>query len=128
MKDDEFISAVKTTSGIDDNDHCTDAIRATLTVLGQRVAGGQPHNLAAQLPATVGSYLPAEGAGESFSVDEFYERVAQAEGCRTQDARRHARAVMAAIRSAVEPGEFEDLTAQLPGDYADLLGISPVQH
>jgi uncharacterized protein (DUF2267 family) len=128
MKDDEFFSAIKTTSGIDDTGHCREAVRATLSVLGQRVAGGQTHNLAAQLPGTVASYLPPEGAGESFSVEEFYERVGQAEGCDAQQARKHARAVMAAIRSAVEPGEFDDLTAQLPAAYADLLGISPVQH
>lgn len=130
MKDDEFFSAVRTTSGIDDVDHCKDAVRATLAVLGQRVSGGQTHNLAAQLPGTVGSYLPPEGAGESFSVQEFYDRVANAEdrGCSAQQARRHARAVAAAIKAAVEPGEFDNLTAQLPAEYEDLLSISPVQH
>ena len=34
----------------------------------------------------------------------------------------------AAIKAAVEPGEFDHLTAQLPPDYEDLLGLAPVQH
>ncbi|MGH3522389.1 MAG: DUF2267 domain-containing protein [Mycobacterium sp.] len=83
MKDDEFISAVRPTSGIGDTERCRGAVRATLSVLGQRVAGGQTHNLAAQLPELVATYLPPEGGGESFSVEEFYDRVAQAgeRGC-----------------------------------------------
>lgn len=130
MKDDEFISAVRTTSGISDTAHCSDAIRATLSVLGQRVSGGMTHNLAAQLPQEVATYLPLEGHGEPFGVQEFYDRVASAEehGCTGQQARHHARAVAAAIKSAVEPGEFANLAAQLPADYDDLLGAGPVQH
>ncbi len=40
----------------------------------------------------------------------------------------NTRAVAAAIKAAVEPGEFDNLTAQLPADYEDLLGTGPVQH
>jgi uncharacterized protein (DUF2267 family) len=35
---------------------------------------------------------------------------------------------VAAIKAAVTPGELEHLVAQLPDDYAELLGTEPVQH
>jgi uncharacterized protein (DUF2267 family) len=57
MKDEEFLSAVKAASGIDDTEHCKDAAKATLSVLGQRLAGGQTHNLTAQLPADYADLL-----------------------------------------------------------------------
>ena len=74
--------------------------------------------------------IPSEGRGERFDLQEFYRRVADREGsgCTERDARRHARATMAAIKAAITPGEFEHLVAQLPDDYAELLVTEPGQH
>jgi uncharacterized protein (DUF2267 family) len=36
--------------------------------------------------------------------------------------------VAAALKVGLSAGEWNDLTAQLPDDYADLLGTEPVQH
>ena len=128
MKDEELISAIQDTSGIRDAEHVKDAARATLSVLGQRVAGEETRHLAAQLPPTFAEMLPTEGGAESFDIEEFYRRVAEMEsrGCSNQDARRHARAVMAAVKAAVTPGEFDDLMSQLPSDFAELVGTGPV--
>jgi uncharacterized protein (DUF2267 family) len=66
--------------------------------------------------------------GESFDLQEFYRRVAEMEGhgCSNQDARRHAKAVVAAVKSAVAPGEFDDLVSQLPSEYGELVSTGPV--
>jgi hypothetical protein len=45
-----------------------------------------------------------------------------------QQARGHARAVAAALKTSLTGGEFEQLATQLPGEYDDLLGTGPVQH
>jgi uncharacterized protein (DUF2267 family) len=47
-------------------------------------------------------------------------------GCSNQDARRHAKAVVAAVKSAVAPGEFDDLVSQLPSEYGELVSTGPV--
>lgn len=130
MKEHEIISAVRQSAGLDTPEHAEQAVRATLRMLGSRLAGGETSDLAAQLPPGIAEVLPASGPGERFGLDEFYQRVAENEGwgCTAEQARQHARAVLAAIKASVTPGEFEDLTDQLPDEYADLLGIEPVQH
>jgi uncharacterized protein (DUF2267 family) len=127
MKDEEFISAIRKTSGIEDAEQVKTAARATLRVLSERVSGNQPRGLAGQLPPVVADDMPDQGGGERFGIDEFYQRIAEAEGCSHDDARRHARAVMAAVASAVGRSEIENMLSQLPSDYVDL-GISGPTH
>lgn len=129
MKHDEIVAAVRKTSGLEDTQHAEAATRATLSVLGTRLAGGEPGDLRSQLPDSIADALPETGRGETFGVEEFYRRVQEAEDrdCTQDGAREHARAVIAAIRGSVSEGEFADLTAQLPADYRDdLLSTAPV--
>lgn len=130
MKQDELVSAIRATGGFTSMGQAETATRATLTVLGERLSGGEPRDLAAQLPGAIAEALPPVGAGERFGVEEFYRRVAALEGdlCPAPKARRHARAVVAGLKASVSPTEFEDVAAQLPSDYADLLGREPVIH
>ncbi|HYH31972.1 MAG TPA: DUF2267 domain-containing protein [Pseudonocardia sp.] len=129
MQQHELVSAVTGTTGMSSAD-ADRALRATVQVLGSRLAGGQTAKLAAQLPTELASALPAEGAGERFDVEEFYRRVADAEGegCTATQARQHARATMAAFKAGLTGHEFDHVATQLPPDYADLLGTEPVQH
>jgi len=130
MKQDELVSAIRTTGGFESARQAERAVRATLAVLGERISGGETRDLAAQLPAAFAEVLPPRGAGERFGVQEFYRRVAEFEGdsCTAAKARRHARAVVAALKTGISPAEFEDVAGQLPADYADLLSREPVIH
>jgi uncharacterized protein (DUF2267 family) len=129
MKEHEIIAAVRRTAGLADRESAERAVKATLSVLGQRLAGGEPHDLASQLPPGLAEALPDEGPGERFGIDEFYRRVAEAEGGSPETAREHARAVAAVLKAAVTPGELEDVLAQLPDEYHELFSVSgPVRH
>jgi uncharacterized protein (DUF2267 family) len=50
MTFDEFTTRVQERGGFDTRDHAERATRAVLAVLGQWLAGGEPSDLAAQLP------------------------------------------------------------------------------
>ncbi|MDQ4116265.1 MAG: DUF2267 domain-containing protein [Actinomycetota bacterium] len=128
MKQHELISAVADSAHLTDHGAAEQAVRSTLRVLGYRLAGGQSANLAAQLPGDLGELLPADAPGRRFDVEDFYRQVADDEGVPQAQARRHARATMAAVAAAVTDEEFAKLTAQLPADYDDLLQTEPVQH
>lgn len=128
MQYDNLISAVRESAHIAEHDVADRAVRSTLTVLGQRVAGGQGANLAAQLPGDLGDMFPADAPGERFDLAEFYQRVAEQEGVTEAQARQHARATMAAVTVAVTDGEVDALTSQLPDEYADLMQSENVQH
>lgn len=101
MNDDELISAIQENSDLDDRDEVERAAYATLTVLGLRLAGG-------------------------FSLDDFYDRVGRLEGTGHDEARRHARAVMAGVKAAIDRYEWDNILDQLPADYADLMVAGPV--
>ncbi len=126
----QLVSAVKDTARIPTHDAAEQAVHATLKVFGERLAGGETKDLASQLPPAFAQDLPAEGPGERFGVEEFYRRVANYEPgeCTPQEARRHARAVAAALKASLSGGEFGHIAAQLPSDFDDLLGTGPVQH
>jgi uncharacterized protein (DUF2267 family) len=130
MQESQLLSAVRDTGQLSDQDQARDAVRATLGVLGRRLSGGEPHDLASQLPKGIADALPEQGAGERFGVDDFYQRVAEAESgeATPEEARRHSRAVMAALKAGLTGREFDHIAEQLSPDYADLLGTGPAQH
>ena len=126
----QMVSAVQETARIPTHDEAEKAVRATLRVLGQRLAGGETSDLASQLPQAFASELPPEGPGERFGLEEFYRRVAEEEpGEQSPEAaRRHARAVLAALKNSLTGREFDHIASQLPAEYSDLLQTGPVQH
>lgn len=130
MKEHEIVSAVRKTTEFSNPEDAERAVRATLAVLGERLAGGETSDLASQLPPALAEALPATGLGERFGIDEFYQRVAEREGpgCTPDHARQHARAVAQVLKGSVTPGEFDEVATQLPKDYEDLLSTEPVQH
>jgi uncharacterized protein (DUF2267 family) len=122
MKSEQFIGEVRNFAELETNENAEKAIRVTLQTLKERLAGNEPSNLAAQLPPEVAEFVEGEGSGEGFSVEEFYERVAQREGVGTDEAIRHARAVATVLQTAVTGGELEDVRSQLSNDYEELFG------
>jgi uncharacterized protein (DUF2267 family) len=129
MQEHEFVAAVKESLGLPDNQAAERAVKATLTVLGQRLEGGEAKDLASQLPGSLADALPNEGAGERFDVDTFYQRIAEqeGEGVTVAQARQHARAIAKGLETALTDGEWQNFTSQLSQDYQDFLGTEPVQ-
>lgn len=130
MQEHEFVSAVKESLELPDNATAERAVRATLTVLGQRLEGGESKDLASQLPGGLADALPSEGGGERFDVDTFYQRIAEQEGdgVTVAQARQHARAIAKGLETALTDGEWQNFTSQLPTDYQDFLGTEPVEN
>ncbi len=124
MKGEQFIAEVRNLAELYSTEDAEKAIRATLETLKERLAGNEPSNLAAQLPPDVAVFVEGDGGREAFSVQEFYERVAEKEGANSEEAVKHARAVATVLQTAVTGGELEDLRSQLGNDYKELFGQS----
>lgn len=123
MQYDEFINDVRDRGALADREHARQATTATLEVLGERLAGGEPSDLSAQLPAELKPLLDQhEGSAQTFDVDDFFRRIADREGqgCGSEQARDHARVVLAVLSRAVSDGEIANLRSQLPAGYAPL--------
>lgn len=97
------------------------AIRATLRTLAERLSGEEAEHLASQLPPGIAEHLRHErsGAGESFDLQEFFERVDERDGVADEPrAVYHARVVIEVLGEAVTEGEMDDIRSQLPAEYA----------
>lgn len=120
MQYDAFVGQVQDRARLPSLGDTVAAIRATLHTLGERLSGDEAEDLAAQLPREIALYLHMADEQESFSLDEFFERVAEREPADLPAAVHHARAVIAVVQEAVTPGEIADVRAQLPADYDPL--------
>jgi uncharacterized protein (DUF2267 family) len=97
--------------------------RATLQTLADRISGGEAEDLVAQLPKPLKDEVhPQREEAEAFDVDEFVRRVSERAHVDEQTARAGAVAVLTTVREAVTPGEFDDITSQLPQEYRELVG------
>ena len=123
MKYDEFIKEVQTRGHMGSRQEAETATKATLETLAERLTGGEPHDLASQLPPELAGHLRYEGeeASDPFSLEEFFERVnKREEGVDLPRAVYHARVVIEVLGEAVTKGEMEHVRSQLPEEYESL--------
>jgi uncharacterized protein (DUF2267 family) len=121
----EFLERVADRAGLP-HDAAERATAAVLEALGERIAGGEVEDLAAQLPAALRPPLESgnsatAGKAKAMSLEEWVERIAELEGVSPEQAREHARAVLRTLEEAVSRKEFRDVLAQLPDDHLELL-------
>lgn len=116
----EFIKQVQSRASLDSRDAAMKATQATLEALGQRLFGGEPSDLAAQLPRELAGCLRQGPKSEAFDLSEFYRRISRKEGIEIEEASAHARAVIEVLCEAVTQGEIDDIRSQLPEDFAAL--------
>lgn len=123
----EVTRTVQRRTGMESYDHAEQAVRATLTVLAQRLSA-EGTALIAQLPAGLAACVAADAVPEQFGLDEFYRRVARLEGrrCTVERGRRHARAVTTTLQE-MAVAVHRLVTGSLPAGWSDLVpaGAAP---
>jgi uncharacterized protein (DUF2267 family) len=120
MQYEEFITRVAQSAGVS-QDTAAALTRATLATLAERISGGEARDLAAQLPARLQTPLMgAEEQAEKFSFEEFVARTQDRAGVDAHIAEVGVEAVLATLRDAVSPGEFDDVLSQLPAEFHGL--------
>lgn len=130
MQFSQFLGQVQHRAQLPTLGHALSATRATLVTLGERLAGGEPADLAAQLPREISHFVttgePASlGTGQRFDLNEFINRVAMREGVDLPVAAQHAQAVFSVLTDAVSAGEMSQVCGQLPEDIRRLFGEAP---
>jgi uncharacterized protein (DUF2267 family) len=125
----EFLGKVQDRARLSSLGDADTATRATLTTLRERLAGGEPKDVASQLTDSIARYLEAPGREEPviFSIDEFYDRVSQRAGVERSTASFQARAVVSVLSEAVTAGEVHDIREQLPPEFEPLFHFEPLE-
>jgi uncharacterized protein (DUF2267 family) len=126
LRYDEFIGQVQHRAGLGSHAEAERATRATLETLAERLAGGEAHDLASQLPAELARSLeaPDAGIGAKLTLDEFFELVSERERADLPTATFHARVVIGVLTEAVSMGEIQDVRVQLPAAFAQLFNVA----
>ena len=114
----EFIEEVRCRARLATFDEAVTATQATLATLRERMPAGQANDLGAQLPEEVGLYLMEGNKGESFDLDEFFDRVMAREGTDLTQAVFHAGVVLQVLREQADPRLVEEILEGLPDDYS----------
>ncbi|HEY4095347.1 MAG TPA: DUF2267 domain-containing protein [Baekduia sp.] len=117
-----FIATVEREADVP-HDQAERAVTATLETLGERISGGEAHDLAGQLPPEL-QRLVDRHAGDGprpLSAGEFFQHVQSRERVPIMEARDHVRAVFVALRQTVDPEEIADLASELPRELELLL-------
>jgi uncharacterized protein (DUF2267 family) len=121
---DELVGRVAERAGLD-RERARRAAEAVLEVLAYRITAGQVEDLELRLPPELQPALERGKAqrrpARPLSLDTFLALIADREGVDRGQAAEHARAVLAVLREAIGEAEFDDTTAQLPGEYQVLL-------
>jgi uncharacterized protein (DUF2267 family) len=117
MNFDEFVGEVQHRARLASEGEAVRAISATFHVLGQRLYGGEVEDLAAQLPREISAYLHTAQEQTTYSLDEFFEKVAEHEEIDLPESVHHTRAVIDVMSDVVSAGEMRDVRAQLPEEY-----------
>ena len=120
MNYDEIIARVAERTGLFKGEAAA-LTRATLATLAERIGGGEARDLAVHLPGPPqDALLPTKEQAEVFGFDEFVDRVAERTGRDPIASRSAVDAVLATLREAVPPNEFDHVLGNLPGDFQRL--------
>lgn len=114
-----FIGQVQNRAELPSQEDAVRVTRITLETLSRRIDPNEAEDLAAQLPEEIGRHLAKVDDLESFSWEEFVERIAQKGAYgddEVADAVHHARVVMDVVDEAITGNELENVRGQLPDD------------
>lgn len=118
----DFLATVKEFGGPEDQQQAAEVTKVVLEDLGKRLHGGEPHDLAAQLPEDFKDAVTVQADAQPITddVDDFLRRVADHLGTDPEQARTQVAAVLRTVSSAVSDGEVQDLRSQLPAGFGPL--------
>jgi uncharacterized protein (DUF2267 family) len=121
-----FITVVRERAGVP----TAEAERAacgTLQTLSRRISVGEAEDIAERLPDELRSCVALDGSRQMFHLDGFIQRLEEQLGVDRGMAVREAKAVVAALWSTIGSEEFDDMRAELPKDFDQLLDEAVAQ-
>jgi uncharacterized protein (DUF2267 family) len=97
-------------------------VKATVQALSEQASSKQFHDLLEQLPGELKQTATATSSGATQrSLEDFTERVRDLSGVDPSEAREDIRAAVASLAETVSYEQLEDLIAELPPAFMDLL-------
>jgi len=128
MRYNELVDRVQEQGGFGARGEAEEALRATLSVLGECLYRTERRHLASQLPKEAKDFLYEYIDGEVtrhevtyFTLEEFYNQVGARADVTLTHAIERARAVIAVLREVIPEGEWKHIIREMPNEYRELL-------
>lgn len=120
-----FLETVRDRAGLSSMADARDATVATLRTLGERLSEDQAMDLALYVPKAFEAELVAESdeTPTEFSIEDFFDRVAERASVDRSVAERHARAVGSTLAETASEREIATVCEQLPDPYGTLFRL-----
>ena len=130
MQYEEFLNRVQEIGNLNSQEEAAALTRVILETLGERIYRTRRDRLSSQLPNELKKMLEARTEPETarkevqrFMLEEFYNRVSARADIAYDQAVIGVGSVMTALREAVTPAEWQDLRAELPDEYDEILDV-----
>lgn len=124
MTYDDLLGRVAVGAGLE-KEEANRVTRAFFQTLAKRLGNDEAREFATQLPTELQDTLaPTDPDVETFSVDEFLDRVGEEAGIEPARVEQAAHAVWRVVNDAVSNGELGDVESQLPDAFVTLFEAS----
>lgn len=124
----DFISQVQERAELGTEEEARGITGATLETLGERISQSVREGLEDKLPDQLTKLLRArfvqkgsQQEPELFPLEEFYQRVSQRSDTGHPRAIAGTKAVMAVLKEATTATEWDNLQAEMPAEYDEIL-------
>lgn len=124
----EFTGQIQHRLELDELGPAVRATRATLTTLGERLHPGEATDLASPLPMEIDRFLIEADGGQSFSYDEFLDRVSERAEVERPEANYYAQTVIGFVSEIVPPANIDNARDQLPAEFDPLFNFVENEH
>ena len=117
----EFIRTIRSRGGFVSDERAERLAATTLETLGEMLASADKREVGKQIPSELHGAFEQSTQIQTYSLDEFFSRIAAREGTTFEDARRDVLIVVSVLRDALTTEGADKLWERLPGEYRRLL-------
>lgn len=100
------------------------SLKAVLETLARRLPRDKADRFWHYLPSGIELFVRHEKEHEKFSLDEFFDLVAELEQGTFSDAAHHSEAVIGVLQANIPAGELKDILSVLPPEYVEFFNRS----
>lgn len=123
MDYDRFIRLVSQRLDLDSDSSGAQATRSTLQTLAERLPPGEATDLALALPREIDRYMVEAESGQSFTVQEFVERIQERSDVDQEEAVIQANIILYTVFETVPINAFRNARVVLPSEYSILFQL-----
>ena len=121
----ESLTRIRKSTGIEDPDVAKRLIMSSLETLGELLPKAERIRIGAPLSRELREAFTSDRSQDTFTLEEFYNRISSRTDLGYPEAKDGAMAVMQLIRETMGPNEIKEIQRSLPDGFQELFSGRP---